>query len=119
MSNASLLGTPDIQLNPLVTCNPASGLGSHQYINPNCFAIPTAPGQNGPTILPAIYGPSFFNSDLALFKTFNISESKKIQFRIEWLQLPEPPTVVVQREEPQPELQWQPPAQLANRSSAR
>jgi hypothetical protein len=83
VSNVSLFGTPDIQLNPLVTCNPASGLGSHQYVNPNCFAIPTAPGQNGPTVLPAIYGPSFFNSDLALFKSFNITESKKIQFRID------------------------------------
>ena len=33
-------------------------------------------------MLPAIYGPSFFNSDLGLFKNFQISESKKLQFRI-------------------------------------
>jgi hypothetical protein len=81
ISNVSLLGTPNIQLNPILTCNPASGLGTNQYINPKCFAFPTHIGQNGPSVLPAIYGPAFFNSDLGMFKNFNISESKKLQFR--------------------------------------
>jgi hypothetical protein len=71
VSNVSLLGTPDIQLNPILTCNPASGLGPHQFINPNCFAYPTAIGQNGPSVLPAVYGPAYFNSDLGLFKNFH------------------------------------------------
>ncbi len=83
ISAAAINGTPDLQLSPLITCDPRKGLGTHQYINPNCFALPTVPGQNGPTMLPAIYGPSFFNSDLALFKSFNISESKKIQIRVD------------------------------------
>jgi hypothetical protein len=83
VSNVSLLGTPDIQLNPLLTCNPRSGLGPHQYINPNCFAPPTQIGQNGGTILPPIYGPAFFNTDLALFKNFKISESRTLQFRFD------------------------------------
>jgi hypothetical protein len=83
VSNVSILGTPDIQLSPILTCDPRKGLGPHQYINPSCFAIPTVPGQNGPIILPVMYGPAFFNSDLALFKSFNISESKKIQFRVD------------------------------------
>jgi hypothetical protein len=81
ISNVSLLGTPDIQLNPVLTCNPSSGLGPHQYINPSCFSSPKAIGQNGPTVMPAIYGPAFFNSDLGMFKNFNITESKKLQFR--------------------------------------
>ena len=81
ISNVSLLGTNDIQLNPLLTCNPRSGLGSHQYINPNCFAAPTGIGQNGPIITPPLYGPSFFNWDLALFKSFKITESKSLQLR--------------------------------------
>jgi len=81
VSNTALLGTPDIQLNPILTCNPASNLGHNQYVNPNCFAIPTGIGQNGPTILPAIYGPAFFNSDLGLFKNIQFRESKRLQFR--------------------------------------
>ncbi|MDR3699508.1 MAG: TonB-dependent receptor [Candidatus Sulfopaludibacter sp.] len=81
ISNISVLGTPNIQLNPILTCNPASGLGPHQFINSSCFTFPRAVGQNGPSVMPAIYGPAFFNSDLGMFKNFNISESKKLQFR--------------------------------------
>jgi len=81
ISNVSLLGTSDIQLSPILTCNPTTNLGHNQYINPSCFSFPKQVGQNGPTTLPAIYGPAFFNSDLAMFKNFNITESKKLQFR--------------------------------------
>jgi len=81
ISNVSLLGTPDIQLNPVLTCDPPKGLKSHQYINPNCFAAPTQVGQNGNFILPAIYGPTYFNWDMGLFKNFRITESQKLQFR--------------------------------------
>jgi hypothetical protein len=38
-------------------------------------------GVNGPIVLPEIFGPWFFNSDLSMFKNFQISESKKLQFR--------------------------------------
>jgi hypothetical protein len=91
ISNVSILGTPDIQLNPLVTCDPRSGLKAHQYINANCFAVPTQVGQNGPTVLPAIYGPAYFNWDMGLFKTFAITEHKSVQFRVNgynWLNHP-------------------------------
>ena len=91
ISNVSILGTPDIQLNPLVTCNPRSGLKAQQYINGNCFAAPTQPGQGGPTVLPAIYGPGYFNWDMGLFKSFNITEHKSVQFRVNgynWLNHP-------------------------------
>lgn len=81
ISNVSLLGTPNIQLNPTLTCNPTSSLGTNQFINPSCFSFPTAIGQNGPSVLPAIYGPAFFNSDLGLFKNFQFKEAKKLQFR--------------------------------------
>ena len=83
VSAVSILGTPDVQLSPLVTCDPRKGLGHNQYINPSCFDIPKTPGVNGPIMLPVMYGPGYFNSDLALFKSFKISESKKIQFRVD------------------------------------
>jgi hypothetical protein len=83
ISNASILGTADIQLQPVVTCNPTSNLAPHQYVNGNCFAPPTSVGNNGPTVLPAIYGPGFFNTNLALFKNFKIRERDNLQFRAE------------------------------------
>ncbi len=83
ISNVSLLGTPDIQLNPIETCNPKSNLGPHQFVNGSCFAMPTEIGQNGPTVIPPIYGPTYFNSDLGVFKTFRIKESKSLQFRVD------------------------------------
>jgi hypothetical protein len=81
ISNTSILGTQDDQLGVIETCNPTKNLKPQQYINPSCFTYPTQIGQNGATILPPIYGPAFFNSDLGMFKNFNISESKKLQFR--------------------------------------
>jgi hypothetical protein len=81
ISSASLLGTNNIQLSPVLTCNPASGLGHNQFINAGCFSFPTAIGQNGPSVLPAIYGPAFFNSDLGLFKNFQFKEARKLQLR--------------------------------------
>jgi hypothetical protein len=81
INDKSLLGTTEIQLNPIVTCNPTSGLKAHQYINGNCFAAPSQVGQNGPFVLPSIYGPAYFKWDMALFKNFAITESQKLQFR--------------------------------------
>jgi hypothetical protein len=91
ISNSSLLGTTNIQLMPLITCDPRKGLGEHQYINPSCFALPTEVGQNGPTVIPPIYGPTFFNWDMGIFKSFRITESKSFEFRVmgyNWLNHP-------------------------------
>jgi hypothetical protein len=91
ISNQSILGTNAIQLNPIVTCNPFANLGSHQYINGACFTPSTQVGVNGPTLLPAAYGPALFNWDLGLFKNFPITEKRKLQFRLQmynWLNHP-------------------------------
>jgi hypothetical protein len=91
ISNSSILGTTDLRLEPLVTCDPRGGLGPHQYINPTCFRAPTVVGQNGPYVIPPIYGPAFFNWDMGIFKNFRITESKSIEFRINgynWLNHP-------------------------------
>jgi hypothetical protein len=82
ISNMSLLGTTNIRLKPLITCDPREGLAEHQYVNPDCFALPTEVGQNGPNIIPPIYGPAFFNWDMGIFKSFRITESKSFEFRL-------------------------------------
>ena len=45
INNTVYLGTPDVSLQPTLTCNPASGRGGHQYINGNCFSTPNQIGR--------------------------------------------------------------------------
>ncbi|HUO27881.1 MAG TPA: carboxypeptidase regulatory-like domain-containing protein [Bryobacteraceae bacterium] len=80
LSNSLVTGSPEISMQPILTCDPSKNLAKNQFINGSCFAAP-GPGQNGSFIFPYIKGPMFFNSDLSLFKNFQISEAKKIQFR--------------------------------------
>jgi hypothetical protein len=80
VESQSILGTPDVNLQPALTCNPAKGLVSHQYLNPNCFALP-AIGTNGQYIEPYAHGPAFFNTDLALEKTFHLGGSRSLRLR--------------------------------------
>jgi hypothetical protein len=82
INNQSILGTSDQALNPLYTCgNNAAKPGPHVFVNSACFAAPTVPGQGGPVMLPVAYGPAFFDSDLSIFKNFQIRESMKLQIR--------------------------------------
>jgi hypothetical protein len=78
-----ILGTNDVTLMPVLTCNPTTGLHHNQYLNPNCFSPYETPNVNGSYIIPTGGGPGFFNTDLSVFKnfTFGKSESKKLQFR--------------------------------------
>ena len=66
---------------PMVTCNPTSNLSKGQSFNPKCFA-PPAYGQQGTLNMPYMRGPAYFNSDLALFKNFQVTENQKVQFRL-------------------------------------
>lgn len=77
---AHLLGTPDITLYPLITCNPAKGNPEGRFMNPNCFA-PAPAGQLGSTHMPYLPGPRYWNSDISVQKTFNITERQKVEFR--------------------------------------
>jgi hypothetical protein len=74
---------------PQLVCDPrkhASGL----YFNPGCFQMP-AYGTQGTLIWPYVRNPAYFDSDLALFKNFQITERQKLQFRLSatnWLNHP-------------------------------
>jgi hypothetical protein len=43
--------------------------------------VPTVPGQAGPNLLPVSFGPAFFDSDLGIFKNFQMTERMKLQLR--------------------------------------
>ena len=80
VSNNVYLGTPDVDLQPTVTCNPRSGLAAGQYINGNCFGLPNFL-QNGPSILPRLPGPGFLDTDLSAQKNFTIHDQQTVQIR--------------------------------------
>ncbi|MGH9437096.1 MAG: carboxypeptidase regulatory-like domain-containing protein [Terriglobia bacterium] len=69
-----------LTLQPALTCDPRKNLASGQYFNPKCFTVP-ALGSPGDIVWPYIKGPPFFNTDLALYKTFHITERQSIEFR--------------------------------------
>jgi hypothetical protein len=81
LSNDIITGSPTISMQPVLTCDPRKNLGKNQFANGNCFA-PPSPGHNGAFIMPYMKAPPFWNSDLSLFKNFQISEYKKLQFRV-------------------------------------
>ena len=80
VNNLAILGTPDVNLQPTLKCNPGTNLAPHQYINGACFGVP-AIGTNGVAVLPYIHGPAFFNSDLTLEKGFSVGGERKLRFR--------------------------------------
>ncbi|HUA16432.1 MAG TPA: carboxypeptidase regulatory-like domain-containing protein [Verrucomicrobiae bacterium] len=76
---------------PQITCDPRHH-AKGQYFNPNCFTTP-ALGQLGTFEWPYVHAPAYFDSDLGLYKTFKITESKQLQLRIQatnWLNHPLP-----------------------------
>ena len=80
ISNTEYLGTPSVSLQPILTCNPRSGVHGRTYINASCFNLP-ALGTNGQYQFPYIHGPAYFDTDLSLQKAFNITREQNIQFR--------------------------------------
>jgi hypothetical protein len=83
IGNQSVLGTDAETLVPVLTCNPGKGLTAGQYFNPQCFAEPTLhSSQNGNIIMPYFKSPAYWNADLALYKTFNITEKQHLEFRV-------------------------------------
>jgi hypothetical protein len=59
------------------------GGGSGFFINPAAFGVP-ALGQFGTCAPFSVHGPGYENVDLSLFKSFHLSEAKRIEFRTEF-----------------------------------
>lgn len=77
---------------PALTCNPTSGLAKGQYFNPKCFTTP-AYGQQGALNMPYMRTPSYWDSDLGIYKDFHFTSSRYIQIRASatnWLNHPLP-----------------------------
>jgi len=78
--NTYMLGTNAVILMPYLSCDPRNTSNNANF-NVSCFNTPTTLGVNGPTVWPYIHGPKYLESDLAVFKSFNITEAQNIQFR--------------------------------------
>ena len=78
--NVHLLGTPDITIYPVLLCNPTSGLTKGYYANPKCFG-PQPVGKLGNAGMPYIGGPTYWNSDIKLTKSFRITERQNLEFQ--------------------------------------
>jgi hypothetical protein len=75
------VGTPDVTVAPVITCDPAAGLQKHQFANPKCFAYPQQGTGIGNTRIPGLHGPMYWNSDLAAEKSFAITEHQNLKLR--------------------------------------
>lgn len=75
------VGSPDVTVAPVITCDPSIGLQKHQFANPNCFAYPTQGTGIGNTRMPGLSGPMYWNSDLAAQKSFAITEHQNLELR--------------------------------------
>lgn len=73
-------GTPTQTVLPILTCNPNSNLQAYQHINLNCITAPQI-GQVGIRQAPYLSLPSYFDSDLGIFKSFHLAEHQALEVR--------------------------------------
>lgn len=81
-----------IDIMPVLTCNPNSGLAHYQRVQLKCFSAP-AVGTQGGQKYPYMSMAAMIENDLALYKTFPIKGSQNVQFRVSafnWLNHPLP-----------------------------
>ena len=81
-----------LAIQPVLTCNPNEGLAKYQRVQLKCFSAP-AVGQYGGQKYPYMSMGSYFDNDLALYRTVHLHNTQNIQFRIsafDWMNHPLP-----------------------------
>ena len=68
-------------IQPIETCDPGAHLADKQRVNASCFAAPPI-GTNGPRTYQYLRNSDYFDSDLAAYKSFRVTEHQSAQFRI-------------------------------------
>ncbi len=81
LTTRTYFGTDADSILPITTCSPKSHLQSHQLMNLSCFAVPTVGTQGDRQIHPYLTGPVYDDSDLTVYKTFNVTERQNVQIR--------------------------------------
>ena len=93
IGTATYYGTDaPIAIQPVLTCNPNKGLAKYQRLQGSCFAAP-AIGTYGGKNYPYFSNASYFDNDLAFYKSFHIVREQNVQFRasiFNWLNHPLP-----------------------------
>jgi hypothetical protein len=88
IGGATYYGTDEaLPILPTLTCNPTSGLATHQLLNGACFNAPAVGAQGGQKY-PYMRMTAYFDNDLALYRTFHIYENQQVQLRVsafDWL----------------------------------
>ena len=78
---AALVGTPDVTVSPILTCDPKAGLKKGQFANGDCFSVVQGGTSIGNTRFPYLAGPKYWSSDITLDKKFNITEQQRVEIR--------------------------------------
>ena len=81
LTSKTYFGTDANSILPVTTCNPRSGLGNLQLVNLSCFSAPIVGHQGNRQVSPYLKGPIYTDSDLAVFKTFAITQRQNLEFR--------------------------------------
>jgi Carboxypeptidase regulatory-like domain len=81
IGNPTFYGTSaSFSIQPEETCDPTANTGHNQKVIATCFTPPSI-GTFGPSQYRYISGAPYFDSDLAVYKTFHITERQGVQFR--------------------------------------
>jgi len=81
ISYPTYFGTDEaLPIMPKLTCNPTKNLVHNQLLNGSCFMAP-AVGAQGGQAYPYMRATAYYNSDLAIARTFHIFQKQQVQFR--------------------------------------